>query len=75
MGFTPTFYIDSDASNSANSFGEFEEMWLRMGGDGNGRPAKAVNLKAFVRVIFLWLDLISSFMIQCFVSVYIHYKY
>lgn len=34
MGFTPSFYIDSDASNSANSFGEFEEMWLRIGGEG-----------------------------------------
>lgn len=25
------FYTDSDATNSANSFGEFEEMWLKMG--------------------------------------------
>lgn len=31
MGFTLTFYIDSDASNSANSFDEFEEMWLKIG--------------------------------------------
>lgn len=34
MGFTPSFYIDSDASNSANSFGEFEEMWFKIGGLG-----------------------------------------
>lgn len=31
MGCTQTFYIDSEATSSAKSFDEFEQIWMKMG--------------------------------------------
>jgi hypothetical protein len=44
---------DSEATNSANSFDEFEEMWAKMGDQLEAQSLSKRCVTAIFRVIFL----------------------